>query len=171
MERMKTQYSGKELKGDQQREFLLRMLYCDMLGFDVSNYYVLAVNMTQQSNLYNKYAGYNAVSLLLHENPDNMIMVINSYRKELVDQSHYLSIVAALTSVTRVLNHDTITVLKPFIPKLLVAEMFDSFSIKNSQPFLILLGHSSAASAHSLFIVFSSLLQKKFPMLLRLQRP
>lgn len=124
MDRMKVEFPKIDLKPDAQREFILKVLYCDMLGFDVSPYYNTAVKMTQQNNLYNKYAGYNAVSILLHENHELMVMVVNSFRKELVDKSHFLSIAAALTSVCRVISNESITVLKPFIPDLLAFNLF-----------------------------------------------
>jgi AP-4 complex subunit epsilon-1 len=57
MENMKSEYPKLELKKSSMREFLLKMIYCEMLGFDVSNYHIVAIKMTQQTNLYNKYTG------------------------------------------------------------------------------------------------------------------
>ncbi|KAH7815901.1 Adaptor protein complex 4 (AP-4), epsilon subunit [Monocercomonoides exilis] len=122
-EQMKVDFPKLDLNHKNMREFLLRMIYCEMLGYDVSAFHIAAIKMTQQNNLYNKYAGYNAVSLLLHEDHELMIMVLNSYRKDLLEKTHFLAIVSALTSVCRVITQDAISVLKPFIPDLLVFQM------------------------------------------------
>jgi AP-4 complex subunit epsilon-1 len=125
IEKMKAEFPKLELAPKTMPEFITRMLYCEMHGFDVSQFHIIPVKMTQQSNLMNKYSGYNAVAILLHETHELMIMVINSYRKDLLDKVHFLAIIAALTSISRVITVEAVSVLKPFIPELMAFNLFD----------------------------------------------
>ncbi|KAK2961337.1 Adaptor protein complex 4 (AP-4), epsilon subunit, B [Blattamonas nauphoetae] len=118
IEKMKKELPKLDLNAKNIREYLLKIITADMLGFDVSQFHIVPVKLTQQGNIFNKYTGYNGVSLLLHETHELMIMVINSYRKDIVDKSHFLSMVSALTSATRLITPEGIAVLKPFIPEL-----------------------------------------------------
>lgn len=43
---MQAEYAKLDIGGKHVREFLLRMVYCAMLGFDVSSFNILAIKMT-----------------------------------------------------------------------------------------------------------------------------
>jgi AP-4 complex subunit epsilon-1 len=146
---MKAEFPKLELTPKVMPEFLLRMLYCEMHGIDVSQFHIVPVKMTQQTILFNKYsgfflpffllliqfccyiifAGYNSVAVFLHEYHDLMIMVINSYRKDLLDKVHFLAICAALTSISRVITLEAISILKPFVPELMAFNLFTAIII------------------------------------------
>ncbi|KAJ4457785.1 Adaptor protein complex 4 (AP-4); epsilon subunit; B [Paratrimastix pyriformis] len=100
------------------RELLIRMIYCEMLGYDASFGHILAVNMTQQNTIPDKRVGYLACTVLLHENHELMIMITNSFRRDLRDKN-YLVVAAALNTVSRLINNETIPVIMPLVVELL----------------------------------------------------
>eukprot|EP01104_Vermistella_antarctica_P013058 TRINITY_DN388_c0_g1_i1.p1 TRINITY_DN388_c0_g1~~TRINITY_DN388_c0_g1_i1.p1 ORF type:complete len:1292 (+),score=354.65 TRINITY_DN388_c0_g1_i1:172-4047(+) len=103
----------KELK-KHGREFLVRLLYVEMLGHNASFGYIEAVNMTQRESMAEKRVGYLAVSLLLHENSEFMLLLVNSFRRD-IDGDNVLNVCAALTAISKLINHEFAPAIQPII--------------------------------------------------------
>jgi AP-4 complex subunit epsilon-1 len=65
------------------REYIVRALYCEMLGIDASFSYINAVKFTQSTNLLDKRVGYLACSLFLHRNHELLMLLVNTIQRDL----------------------------------------------------------------------------------------
>ena len=65
------------------KEYIIRLVYVEMLGHDASFGYIQAVKMTHDDNLLLKKTGYLAVTLFLNEDHDLIILIVNTIQKDL----------------------------------------------------------------------------------------
>ncbi|KAH3743998.1 AP-4 complex subunit epsilon [Pelomyxa schiedti] len=107
VERLKVAFSKPETDARKVKENLVRLMYCEMLGFDASFGHIAAMNATQHARALNKRTGYLAVTLCLHEDHPLAMMTTNSLRKGL-ESPNYLEVCAALTAMTRLLTETTV---------------------------------------------------------------
>ena len=70
----------------QMREYLIRLLYCEMLGVNCPWGHIHAVTFTQTNNIVDKRIGYLTCSLVLHPDHESNMLVVNSIQR--VDGSH-----------------------------------------------------------------------------------
>lgn len=92
---------------EKMKEYVLRLLYCEMLGHEVEFGYVHALTLTQSTNLLEKKVGYLAVSGFLHQSHPLMIMVVNSFHRDLASDN-FLVVCAALTTMGKLLTPETV---------------------------------------------------------------
>lgn len=85
------------------KEYLVRLIYCEMLGHATPFGYIHAVKFAQQASLFEKRVGYLAVTLMLHENHELILLLINTIQKDL-RSSNIVEICMALTAVARLIN-------------------------------------------------------------------
>ncbi|XP_065877520.1 AP-4 complex subunit epsilon [Euphorbia lathyris] len=100
------------------KEFIIRLVYVEMLGHDASFGYIHAVKMTHDDNLLLKRTGYLAVTLFLNEDHDLIILIVNTIQKDL-KSDNYLVVCAALNAVCRLINEETIPAVLPQVVELL----------------------------------------------------
>eukprot|EP01102_Stenamoeba_stenopodia_P016901 TRINITY_DN5972_c0_g1_i1.p1 TRINITY_DN5972_c0_g1~~TRINITY_DN5972_c0_g1_i1.p1 ORF type:complete len:1192 (-),score=301.43 TRINITY_DN5972_c0_g1_i1:58-3633(-) len=96
------------------KELLVRLIYCEMLGHNAAFGYIHAVKMTQEQKVLDKRVGYLAVSVLLHENSEFMMLLINSFRRDL-ESPNYIDTCSALTAMCFLLNAEAVPALLPVI--------------------------------------------------------
>lgn len=101
----------------QMREYLVRLIYCEMLGHDASIGYVEAIKFAQQPNILDKRVGYLAVSLFLHENHELIVLLINTLQKDL-RSTNVMEVCCALTVVCKLINKDMMPALLPQVLEL-----------------------------------------------------
>ncbi len=65
------------------KEYLVRLMYCEMLGHDVSFGYFSAVKLTQNPGLLEKRVGYLASCVFLHEDHELIVLLINTMQRDL----------------------------------------------------------------------------------------
>eukprot|EP01132_Coremiostelium_polycephalum_P001121 gene1121-1426_t len=116
--RLKTAFSQSEPSKGKKREYLMRMIYCHMLGYDVPFGHVHALNMTQDQNILSKRTGYLTLSLCLPEKHELLIMVVNSIQKGL-GSTNYLEVSSALTALSKLVDTETIPAFMPKLEQLL----------------------------------------------------
>ncbi|KAJ6236921.1 ap-4 complex subunit epsilon-1 [Anaeramoeba flamelloides] len=97
----------KKIKPKQQSELVLRLLFCQLLGHDVSFAHILAINSSQESNLFYKFIGYLAASIFISTNEDLQLLMINSIQKDL-KSDNTLAVSIALTTITKIITVDMI---------------------------------------------------------------
>ncbi|CAM6025344.1 unnamed protein product [Sphagnum balticum] len=100
------------------KEYIIRLVYIEMLGHDASFGYIQAVEMTHDDNLLLKQSGYLAVTLFLNEDHNLIILIVNTIQKDL-KSDNYLVCCAALTAVCKLLNEETIPGVLPQVVELL----------------------------------------------------
>lgn len=100
------------------KEYIIRLLYVEMLGHDASFGYIHAVKMTHDESLLLKRTGYLAVTLFLNEDHDLIILIVNTIQKDL-KSDNFLVVCAALNAVCRLINEETIPAVLPQVVELL----------------------------------------------------
>ena len=65
------------------QEYLLRLVYVEMLGHSASFGYIHAVKMTHEPLVSSKKVGYLATSLFLNESHDLLILIVNTLQQDL----------------------------------------------------------------------------------------
>lgn len=100
------------------KEYMIRAVYCEMLGHDAGFSYIHAVKLTNEKSLFAKRIGYLTTNLFLHKDHELMLLLICTMQKDLQSANH-LEVCAALTSVCRLVNNEMIPAISPFVFKLL----------------------------------------------------
>ncbi|KAI4314608.1 hypothetical protein L6164_027496 [Bauhinia variegata] len=100
------------------KEYIIRLVYVEMLGHDASFGYIHAVKMTHDDSLLLKRTGYLAVTLFLNEDHDLIILIVNTIQKDL-KSDNYLVVCAALNAVCKLINEETIPAVLPQVIELL----------------------------------------------------
>ncbi|GER56215.1 AP-1 complex subunit gamma-2 [Striga asiatica] len=118
IETLKSRLSDPNTPKFKLKEYLIRLLYVEMLGHDASFGYIHAVKMTHDDNLLLKRTGYLAVTLFLNEDHDLIILIVNTMQKDL-KSDNYLVVCAALNAVCRLINEETIPAVLPQVVELL----------------------------------------------------
>ena len=90
-----------KLERSKLKEYLIRLMYVEMLGHDASFGYIHAVKATHEPDLALKRVGYLATSAFLHENHDLIILIVNTVQQDLKDDNYLVVCAAALTTVCR----------------------------------------------------------------------
>ncbi|CAL1373833.1 unnamed protein product [Linum trigynum] len=100
------------------KEYIIRLVYIEMLGHDASFGYIHAVKMTHDDSLFLKRTGYLAVTLFLNEDHDLIILIVNTIQKDL-KSDNFLIVCAALNAVCKLINEETIPAVLPQVVELL----------------------------------------------------
>lgn len=118
IETLKRRISEPDIPKRKMKEYIIRLLYVEMLGHDASFGYIHAVKMTHDDNLPSKRTGYLAVTLFLNDDHDLIILIVNTIQKDL-KSDNYLVVCAALNAVCRLINEETIPAVLPLVVELL----------------------------------------------------
>ncbi|XP_044467959.1 AP-4 complex subunit epsilon-like [Mangifera indica] len=118
IEALKRRISEPDVPKRKMKEFIIRLVYIEMLGHDASFGYIHAVKMTHDDNLVLKRTGYLAVTLFLNEDHDLIILIVNTIQKDL-KSDNYLVVCAALNAVCKLINEETIPAVLPRVVELL----------------------------------------------------
>lgn len=98
--RLKAKIGDGSLVKKRLKEFLVRLVYVEMLGHDASFGYIKAVELTASSNIVHKKTGYLTCALCLSPDHDFRFMLINQLQRDLHSTNH-LEISAALAATAR----------------------------------------------------------------------
>ena len=85
---MKLSFANGKVDRLKMKEFLLRLVYVEMLGHDASFGYIHAVKMCNEQNLLLKKVGYMTTSLFLDENHELIILIVNTLQQDLKSDNH-----------------------------------------------------------------------------------
>ncbi|KAK8505029.1 hypothetical protein V6N13_140025 [Hibiscus sabdariffa] len=115
---LKRRISDPDIPKRKMKEYIIRLVYVEMLGHDASFGYIHAVKMTHDDSLLVKRTGYLAVTLFLNEDHDLIILIVNTIQKDL-KSDNYLVACAALNAVCKLINEETIPAVLPQVVELL----------------------------------------------------
>merc|ERR1740124_112194 len=99
------------------REYLIRMVYCEMLGHQSSFGYIHAVKHTRKRKLSQKRVGYLACTLCLHKDHELMVLLVGGLQNDLIS-ANQLEVATALTVVCKLVNREIIPALLQQVIKL-----------------------------------------------------
>ncbi|XP_066270284.1 AP-4 complex subunit epsilon-1-like [Branchiostoma lanceolatum] len=103
-----------DISKKQMKELLVRLVYCNMLGHDITFGYIHALKLAQQGGLVEKRVGYLAVSLFLHEDHELIMLLINTIQKDL-KSTNILHVCMGLTAVCALISTEMIPALLPMV--------------------------------------------------------
>ncbi|KAK1282590.1 AP-4 complex subunit epsilon [Acorus calamus] len=115
---LKRRISEPDVPRRKMKEYVIRLIYAEMLGHDASFGYIHAVKLAHDGSLPSKRTGYLAVTLFLDDGHDLIILIVNTMQKDL-RSDNYLVVCAALTAVCRLVNEETIPAILPQVVELL----------------------------------------------------
>jgi len=117
MTTLKERMSAKSVDDRQMREYIIRMVYCEMLGHASSFGHIHAVKFTRKAKLSQKRVGYLACTLCLHKEHELMLLLVGGLQTDL-QSANMLEVGTALTVLCKLVNNDTIPAVLPLVLKL-----------------------------------------------------
>ena len=80
---LKQRLADPKLEKDRLREYLIRLVYVEMLGHSAGFGHIHAVKMTCDTNLLNKKVGYLSTTLILNDQHELIILIVNTLQQDL----------------------------------------------------------------------------------------
>ena len=106
------------IKGKKLKEYLLRLVYVEMLGHDASFGYMKAVELSASSNLLEKRVAYLCAGLCFAPEHEFRMMLVNRLQRDL-QSANVLEVSIALPAAAKILTVDMIPAVLPILEKLL----------------------------------------------------
>lgn len=100
------------------KEFLVRLLYVEMLGHDASFGYIKAVEMAASASLYHKRTGYLVCSACLSPEHEFRFMLVNQMQRDL-QSANVLEICGGLLAATSLITSDMVPAVSGEVTKLI----------------------------------------------------
>jgi len=100
------------------KEFLVRLLYVEMLGHDGSFGYIKAVELAASSSIIHKRTGYLLCSACLAPSHEFRFMLVNQMQRD-ISSSSILEICASLIAVTSIITGDMVPAMQSLVVKML----------------------------------------------------
>lgn len=93
------------LSSNKLREYMIRAIYIEMLGYDASFAYIHAIKMTNDRNALVKRIGYLACCVFLNRNHELLVLLVNTLQRDLRSRNQ-LDVTSALSSLPYLLNSE-----------------------------------------------------------------
>jgi len=100
------------------KEFLVRLLYVEMLGHDASFGYIKAVEMAASASLYHKRTGYLVCGACLSPDHEFRFMLVNQMQRDL-QSANVLEVCGGLLATTSIITSDMVPAVSTEVTKLL----------------------------------------------------
>ncbi|KAK2194892.1 bifunctional Armadillo-type fold/Clathrin-coatomer adaptor [Babesia duncani] len=111
---LKQHIQHKDVTRTQMKEYLVRAIYVDMLGFDSEFAHIHAINMAQEKDVVCKRAGYLACMQLLRPDSNLMLLLVNTIQKDL-NSPNFIERCCALRCICTLLTKEMVPILLPLI--------------------------------------------------------
>ncbi|KAL4902837.1 hypothetical protein BDW74DRAFT_157711 [Aspergillus multicolor] len=128
---IRQKFKSGSLDGYQKKKYVCKLLYVYIQGYDVDFGHLEAVNLISSNKYSEKQIGYLAVTLFLHEEHELLHLVVNSIRKDLLDQ-HELNNCLALHAVANVGSREMGEALSTDVHRLLISPTSKAFVKKKA---------------------------------------
>jgi AP-4 complex subunit epsilon-1 len=115
---LKQRLSDPKVEKSKMREYLVRLLYVELLGHDASFGHIHAVKLCSDADLVNKKVAYLTTCLFLSENSELLILLMNTMKSDL-HSDNYLVVCAALETLCHLGTEDGVPLILPSIKQLL----------------------------------------------------
>ncbi|XP_038078397.1 AP-4 complex subunit epsilon-1-like [Patiria miniata] len=96
------------------KEYLVRIMYCELLGYTAGFSYISAIKLAQQGSLATKRVGYLAIGLFLHENHELILLLVNTLQRDL-SSTNMLHNCMALTAVCKLIGSEMVPAVLPLV--------------------------------------------------------
>eukprot|EP00210_Caulerpa_lentillifera_P007077 g6770.t1 len=100
------------------KDFLVKLIYFEMLGHDSTFGHFLAVQACGSNSVMTKLVGYLAVAQFLDSSDSLILLLVNTWRSDLQNENHVV-VCAALTAICKLVNGDAIAALASQVVTLL----------------------------------------------------
>jgi len=100
------------------KEYLVRLLYVEMLGHDASFGYIKAVEMAASASLYHKRTGYLVCGACLSPDHEFRFMLVNQMQRDL-QSANVLEVCGGLLAATNIITPDMVPAVSTEVTKLL----------------------------------------------------
>eukprot|EP01064_Diplonema_japonicum_P023688 TRINITY_DN3409_c0_g1_i3.p1 TRINITY_DN3409_c0_g1~~TRINITY_DN3409_c0_g1_i3.p1 ORF type:complete len:761 (+),score=251.07 TRINITY_DN3409_c0_g1_i3:90-2372(+) len=100
---LKSKMGEKDVDKKQMKEYVVRLLYCEMLGSNAEFGYIFCVNLIASSDLLQKRTGYLAVQLTISPDCDLLYLIVSAIQKDL-KSTNSLDVCCALNAATKLIN-------------------------------------------------------------------
>ena len=100
---LKVRMSEKDVNHALMKEYVVRLLYCEMLGHQAEFGYIHCVNLIASADLLQKRTGYLAVQLTISPENELLYLVVSAIQKDLKSNS-FLDVCCALTAATKLMS-------------------------------------------------------------------
>ena len=104
---LKKRLADPKLDKSKIREYLLRLLYVELLGHDASFGHIHAVKLCSDASLVNKKVAYLTTCLFLSEESELLILLMNTMKSDL-HSDNYLIVCASLDTVCHLATEDAV---------------------------------------------------------------
>ncbi|OJJ46377.1 hypothetical protein ASPZODRAFT_132468 [Penicilliopsis zonata CBS 506.65] len=128
---IRQKFKGGSLNGYQKKKYVCKLLYVYIQGYDVEFGHLEAVNLISSTKYSEKQIGYLAVTLFLHEEHELLHLVVNSIRKDLLDNNE-LNNCLALHAVANVGGREMGEALGADVHRLLISPTSKAFVKKKA---------------------------------------
>jgi len=99
------------------KEYMIRALYCEMLGHEAGFSYFQATKLTSSKSVLEKRVGYLAITLCVPKDHELVLLIIACLQNDLTS-TNYLIVCAALNAASKIVNEETIPALLPSVLQL-----------------------------------------------------
>ena len=100
-------------------EYLVRLLYVEMLGHDASFGYIKAVELSAATSIIHKLTGYLTCGCCLSPDHEFRFMLVNQLQRDL-GSCNILEVCGGLTGVCKLITSDMVPAVSPLVEKVSV---------------------------------------------------
>ncbi|KAG6304017.1 hypothetical protein E4U09_002285 [Claviceps aff. purpurea] len=128
---IRQKFKDGSLSGYHKKKYVCKLLYIYILGWDVDFGHLEAVNLISANKYSEKQIGYLAMTLFLHEKHELLHLVVNSIRKDLLDNNELFNCLA-LHAIANVGGREMGEALSLEVHRLLISPTSKSFVKKKA---------------------------------------
>ncbi|KAK2591175.1 hypothetical protein QQS21_011131 [Conoideocrella luteorostrata] len=128
---IRQKFKDGNLSGYHKKKYVCKLLYIYILGWDVDFGHLEAVNLISAQKYSEKQIGYLAMTLFLHEKHELLHLVVNSIRKDLLDNNELFNCLA-LHAIANVGGREMGEALSSEVHRLLISPASKSFVKKKA---------------------------------------
>ncbi|KXZ54496.1 hypothetical protein GPECTOR_4g561 [Gonium pectorale] len=114
LELLKQRLSDPKLDRSRGKEYMIRLIYCEMLGHDASFSYVKALQFASDPNIHTKKAAYLALTQFLDCNNQLVLLLVNTLLSDM-KSDNYLIVCTALVATTKLIGADLVNAVYPVV--------------------------------------------------------
>eukprot|EP00198_Chlamydomonas_reinhardtii_P002010 XP_001691346.1 epsilon-adaptin [Chlamydomonas reinhardtii] len=96
------------------KEYMIRLIYCEMLGHDASFAYIKALQFASDPNIHTKKAAYLALTQFLDCDNQLVLLLVNTLLSDM-KSDNYLIVCTALVTATKLIGADLVNAVYPVV--------------------------------------------------------